>query len=181
MRILKLDEARIVLAKIIKFQGIFFKYFIKKHIQTSYVFRVLKKKIFFASIILISRSNSFTNKKIGSIGTCIGSFDRSNKFYFLIPALNFLTKFSKFNSIFINEVGEKFFTYGKHLKKIYLLKITKNLTHNDSVIVLGKNKIPLGLGEVIKDFLELSKISDKEIVIINQGDIGKYIRVFKHK
>jgi ribosome biogenesis protein Nip4 len=62
-----------------------------------------------------------------------------------------------------------------------LLKITKNLTHNDSVIVLGKNKIPLGLGEVIKDFLELSKISDKEIVIINQGDIGKYIRVFKHK
>nr|UXY87810.1 ribosome biogenesis protein [Cryptomonas curvata] len=181
MRILKLDEARTILIKIIKFQGIFFKHFIKKHIQNFQVFRILKKRVFFASIIVISRANSFASKKIGSIGTCIGIFNKSSKFYFLISALNFLTKFSKFNSIFINETGEKIFTYGKHLKKIYIIKITKELTHNDGVIVLGKKKIPIGLGEIIKDFLELSKISDKETVIINQADVGKYIRISKHK
>ena len=181
MRILKLDEARTILTKIIKFQGIFFKHFIKKHIQNFNVFRILKKKVFFASIIVVSRANSFENKKIGSIGTCIGSFDKSNRFYFLIPALSFLTKFSKFNSTFINDEGIKLFTYGNHLKKIYLSKITKKLTQNDGVIVFGKNKIPLGLGEVIKDFLEPSKISGNETVIINIADIGKYIRVLKHK
>jgi 60S ribosome subunit biogenesis protein NIP7 len=181
MRVLKLDEARIILSKIIKFQGNFFKNFIKKQIEEFQLFRILKNRVFIASIILASRANSFGKKKIGSIGTCIGRFDKSEKFYFLIPALNFLTRSPKFNSIFINEAGEKCFTYGKHLKKNCLLKLTKDLNYNDGVIVLGKNEIPLGFGEIIKNSSEISRISDKETLIINQGDIGKYIRIIDHK
>ena len=141
MRILKLDEARIVLCKMIKFQGIFFNNCIKKFIRIGQLFRFLKSRVFFASVVIVSRANSFTKKKIGSVGTCIGRFDKCDRFYFLIPALDFLTKSSKFNSIFINLAGEKIFTYGKHLKKNCLIKMTKNLTYSDGVIILNKNEI----------------------------------------
>jgi 60S ribosome subunit biogenesis protein NIP7 len=181
MRVLKIDEARLIFTKIVKFQGIFFINFIKKRISELYLFRILKNRIFYASIILISRANSFSKKNIGSLGICIGRFDKSGKFYFLIPALNFLIKCPKFNSIIINEIGEKNFIYGRHLRKNFLSKIIKYLNRNDGVIIMGKDNFPLGLGEILKDSSDFLRISDKEIVIINQGDIGKYIRANTRK
>nr|UXY87318.1 ribosome biogenesis protein [Cryptomonas sp.] len=177
MRALKIDEARIVLVKIIKFQGGFLTFFLKKYMKDAYVFRLQKKRIFFSTIIIISRAVTFSKKKIGSFGTCIGRFDKSNKFYFLISALNFFLKWTKFNSAFINDIGEKAFVFGKHLKKENLQQITRNIFSNEGVVIIAKNGCPLGFGEILKNSSELARISDKETVIINQADIGRYIRI----
>jgi len=107
---------------------------------------------------------------------CIGRFTRSKKFRFVIPFMNLLLKNKKILSAIISSTGEKAFIHGKHLEKICMLKISKNLIKNDCILLLNKNNIPLGFGEFLKSASTISKCDKKDTIIINLGDTGLYIR-----
>ena len=178
MRALTANEARIFIAKMIKFQGNFFLIFLKKKITKNYFFKLQNNRVFFSSFSVFSKALLFSKKKIASVGSCIGRFNNSLKFYLMISALNFFSKMSRKYSILIDKLGQRIFLYGNHLKKKNLLEMNRNLYSNDRVIVFGKNSsLPLGFGEIRKNSFEILIQQEKNIIMINQADIGQYIRI----
>ncbi|AFP65440.1 ribosome biogenesis protein (nucleomorph) [Chroomonas mesostigmatica CCMP1168] len=177
MRELKIEEARLLLSKFVKFQGDSIRVFIKNFFFDSSVFRLQKNRIFFCSFILAVRALNFFKKKIGSIGTCIGRFTHSKKFQFLVPSLSLVIKNEKYLFAVTNSNGEKNFINGKHLKKDDVLRISKNLFRYDGIVVIGKNKFPIGFGEILKSTKIISTTKKKHLIITNHADIGKYTRL----
>mmetsp|Transcript_27925 Transcript_27925/g.68116 ORF Transcript_27925/g.68116 Transcript_27925/m.68116 type:complete len:179 (-) Transcript_27925:2373-2909(-) len=176
MRELKFEEGRLFLSKLIKFQGQKILNFLKANLGFFKVFRLQKKRIFFCSFSLYVRATNFSKKKTGSLGICIGRFTKIKKFKFLISFVNLLLKNKNLLSVIINEHGEKVFLQGEHLSKENLIKISKKFSKNNCFLILNKKNIPLGFGESIKNSLFIEKTKKKDILIINQGDTGLYIR-----
>jgi 60S ribosome subunit biogenesis protein NIP7 len=85
-------------------------------------------------------------------------------------------KNERFFSAFTNYIGEKGFIFGSNLKKETILKISKNAIENDGIILIGVNNLPIGFGELIQSSICISRIKNRSLLIINQGDIGRYIR-----
>ncbi|AEA38983.1 ribosome biogenesis protein (nucleomorph) [Cryptomonas paramecium] len=181
MRVLKKDEMRILFTKIVKFQKNFFFMFVKNCIKIFFSFRIIKRKVFFVRNTVMCRGVLFYKKNLMSLGTCIGNFNRFDCFYFFVTALNFLNSLSNFNFVIIKNFEENSFIKGKHLKKFQLSSITRQLSSNDGVLVFNENNLLLGFGEIVKNFSQVQVISKNHIVIINQGDIGKYVRIIPYK
>jgi 60S ribosome subunit biogenesis protein NIP7 len=177
MRELKIEEARFLISKFIKFKGNKIFEFIKSIYFNFSLFRLQKNRIFFCASLLYYRAINFYKKNLGSIGSCIGRFTHSRKFYFLIPALNLLIKNQKFFSIFTNSMGEKQFIFGNNLKKEKILKLSKNIFESDGVILIGMNSLPIGFGESLKSTILLPKVKNCSLLVINHSDIGRYIRI----
>jgi len=164
------------LSKTIKFQGDKLVNFIEKKVYSQEFFRLQKNRVFILSFFLEGRAITFSKKKIASAGICIGCFSHSGKIRFLIPVLGNLVLENKENSVILSSKGESKFIFGNHPQKENILKISKSLRKNDGVIFFGPNGIRLGFGEIFRDASFLNLNWKKKILIINQGDIGKYIR-----
>lgn len=176
MRELKIEEARIILGKIIKFQGQALTTFLKTNYFSFLVFKLQKKRLFFSSFSLFSRALNFSKKRVGSLGFCIGRFTRSKKFRFLIPFLNLLQKNKILLVGILHEKGEKLVLYGNHVNIKNIAKLSKNILKNDGLLFMNRNRIPLGFGEILKSGFLLAKCDQKIQVLVNQGDTGLYIR-----
>lgn len=176
MRELKIEEARFLLTRLVKYKGKKLINFLKVNFISFLVFKVQKNRIFFSSLFLYSRIFNFAKKRIGSFGICIGRFSHSRKLKFLIPFLNLLLKNKGVFSAVLNGEGEKSFLFGKHVEKKNVSKISKNIFKNDGIVLFSKNKIPIGFGETLKSIVFIAKFDSKMILFINQGDTGLYVR-----
>ena len=125
---------------------------------------------------LAVRATNFSKKNLGSIGICIGRFTKIKKFKILIPFINLLLKYKNLLSVVLKENGEKIFLEGKHIGKENIKKISKKFSKNDCLLILNQRNIPLGLGECRKNSFFLKNSKKKDILILNQGDTGLYIR-----
>lgn len=73
--------------------------------------------------------------------------------------------------------GEQSFLYGNHIKKAQVGRMTEGIEKYKGVIVYSMNDLPLGFGVAAKSTLESKDLDPMAIVILNQSDLGEYLRV----
>jgi len=64
MRVLLKEELRLILIKLVKYQGEEFLDFFKNNLLFKYSFRLQRGRIFYSSIINISKAGNFLKKKL---------------------------------------------------------------------------------------------------------------------
>lgn len=92
-----------------------------------------------------------------------------------ITALPFIAKFAPYK-VWLKPSGVMGFLYGNHIIKGQIGRITENTPKNACVVVCSMNDTTLGFGVTSRDFLELSKLDPTSLIVINQADIGEYLR-----
>ena len=108
-------------------------------------------------------------------GTSFGKFTKSGKFKLQITCLDFLSKYAKYK-VWVKPTGEQTFLYGNHVLKGHLARITENTPANTGVVIYSITDIPLGFGVCMKTTAQCRDLDPTAVVVINQADVGEYLR-----
>ena len=134
-----------------------------------------KDKIYYIPVNLLKFINHAGFDEIISAGTCFGKFTKTKRFRISITCLDYLAKYAK-HKVWIKPAGEQAFVYGKNVIRMHLAKITENTATNSNVVVLSLADIPLGFGVTAKSTDECKDLPPTSLIVINQSDIGEYLR-----
>ena len=89
--------------------------------------------------------------------------------------MDLLAKYAKFK-VWVKPNGEQTFLYGNHVLKGHLARITENTPANHGVVIFSISDIPLGFGMCMKTPQEARNSDPTQVVVINQADVGEYLR-----
>jgi 60S ribosome subunit biogenesis protein NIP7 len=78
--------------------------------------------------------------------------------------------------VWVKPQGEQTFLYGNHVLKGHLARITENTPQNAGVVILSISDIPLGFGVCMKSTVQCRELDPMHVVVINQADVGEYLR-----
>lgn len=174
MRPLTEEETTLVFEKIAKFIGPN----IKQLIDTSdgnYCFRLQKDRVYYVSENIMRTATSIARENLASLGVCFGKFTHSKNFHLHISCLDYLGKYAQ-SKVWVKPSSEMSFLYGNHLLKAGLARITENTERGAGVVVYNMSDMPLGFGIAPKSTLECRKAAPTDIIVLNQGDLGMYLR-----
>ncbi len=110
-----------------------------------------------------------------SAGTMFGKFTKTEKFKLNITCLDYLAKYCKYK-VWVKPKGEQTFVYGNHVLKGHLARMTENTPANIGVVVFSISDIPLGFGMCMKTTQQARDVDPTHVVVVNQADIGEYLR-----
>ena len=110
-----------------------------------------------------------------SAGTIFGKFTKGWKFKLNITCLDYMAKYCKYK-VLVKPNGEQTFLYGNHVLKGHLARITENTPSNTGVVVFSISDIPLGFGTCMKTTQQCRDLNPTQVVVINQADVGEYLR-----
>ena len=108
-------------------------------------------------------------------GTCFGKFTKTKKFKLHITCLEYLAKYAKFK-VWVKPNGEQTYLYGNHVLKGHLARKNENTPSNIGVVVFSITDIPLGFGVCMKTTQQCRDLDPTQVVVINQADVGEYLR-----
>ncbi|RME54641.1 hypothetical protein D6777_03135 [Candidatus Woesearchaeota archaeon] len=101
-------------------------------------------------------------------GLCLGEL-RKDKFYPSLALLDVLAKFSN-EKVYVKDIGEMDFVYGKNLRKRHIVKVEGSTKKGFLKLIMNMKNECLGYGKVVNDF------SSEGVVIRNVLDKGDYLR-----
>jgi len=179
MRELTEEELKLVIAKLTKFVGSSIKEILEREDQR-YVLRLHKEKVYYAREDLIKIALNFGKDELLSFGTCLGKFTKTKKFRLQITCLDVIAHYSKYK-IWVKPNGEQAYIYGNHVVKSYIARMTENVPKNVGCVVYSLADIPLGFGVTAKSTVECRDLEPTAIVLLNQCDIGEYLRMESDK
>lgn len=174
MRPLTDDEVKLVFEKLKKFIGVNVKQLIDRP-DERHVFRLHKDRVLYMSERLYRKSQQIPRKNLISAGTCFGKFTHSRKFQLSITSLDYLSRLTQYR-VWLKSSGEQHFTYGNHVLKAHLRRITEGTPRNVGVVVLNEKDIPIGFGVTAKSTDECQVGGPEAIVVYHQADVGEYLR-----
>uniref|UniRef100_A0A5S6QBZ6 60S ribosome subunit biogenesis protein NIP7 homolog n=1 Tax=Trichuris muris TaxID=70415 RepID=A0A5S6QBZ6_TRIMR len=174
MRPLTDEELELVFKKLAKFIGANVKLMVNRE-DGVYLFRLHKNRVYYLSERKATASASFGFKELIDLGSCIGKFTKSNKFFITITALDYIAPYAKYKA-WLKPKAEQSFLYGNHVLKSGLARITDDTPTNAGVIVYSSSDVPLGFGVSTKSTAECRSADPSSLVILHQSDIGQYIR-----
>lgn len=93
-----------------------------------------------------------------------------------ITALDYIAKYAE-KKVWIKPSGEQNFLYGNHVLKAHVAKITEGAERNCGVAVYTLSDMPLGFGILGRGPEEFKLMDPTAIVVINQADVGEYLRI----
>ncbi|MFX0081921.1 MAG: hypothetical protein ACFE94_09230 [Candidatus Hodarchaeota archaeon] len=138
----------------------------------------------FPSIYLISNEQhklikDFDNKpRICSAGLYFG-FIKKGIFYLSLEGAEFLNKlnlFSEFQTIRVNEKGEKSILYGNNILKSMIVEIPINLKERDFLLIFNILNEIIAIAQSRVKNQNVQKLMQKEIIAMNLSDKGYYLR-----
>jgi len=174
MRPLTDEETEQVFKKLAKFIGDNVKQLIDRS-DGVYCFRYHLDRVFYSNEDLMKRAASISRDNLICFGTCLGKFTKTKKFRLNITALDYIAPYAKYK-VWVKPNAEQQFLYGHHVLKSGLGRITDNTPTNVGVVVYSMNDIPLGFGVSAKSTTDCRRADPTTIVVLNQADIGEYIR-----
>eukprot|EP00347_Sterkiella_histriomuscorum_P014303 403361389 len=174
MRPLTEDETKTFFNKLAKFMGSNIKFLIDRE-DGDYVFRLHHNKVFYLDSSVLKMASHIGRDELISAGTIFGKFTKAGKFKLQITCLDYLAKYAKFK-IWVKPNGEQTFLYGNHVLKGHLARITENTPANHGVVVFSISDIPLGFGMCMKTTAQCRDLDPTHVVVINQADVGEYLR-----
>eukprot|EP01097_Dermamoeba_algensis_P005321 TRINITY_DN3381_c0_g2_i1.p1 TRINITY_DN3381_c0_g2~~TRINITY_DN3381_c0_g2_i1.p1 ORF type:complete len:181 (+),score=32.93 TRINITY_DN3381_c0_g2_i1:46-588(+) len=174
MRPLTEEETKIFFQKLAKYIGRNIKLLLERK-DEPYCFRLNAERVYYASEKLVSRVHCVPRKQISCFGVCFGKFSKTKKFKLHITALAVIAPFAQYK-VWVKPSAEMSYLYGNHVLKSGLGRITDNTPSNQGVVVYSMSDIPLGFGVTAKSTQECRKLDPTAIVVLNQADIGEYLR-----
>ena len=76
----------------------------------------------------------------------------------------------------MKQTAEKSLTSGDHVLKSDLSRISENVVSGEGVVVFSSSDVPLAFGIAAKSAQDCRKMDPKGIVVLNQADLGEYLR-----
>ncbi|EAN31782.1 60S ribosome subunit biogenesis protein NIP7-like protein [Theileria parva strain Muguga] len=172
MRPLSEDEVQIVLKKLASYIGDKVLQMVENNQFGQHYFRLHNERVYYISENILKYVGSISSKKLISAGVCLGKFTKSKQFRLHITALEYLSYYSK-NKVWLKM--DQPFLYGGNVLKKHVDQISEGIEQNAGVVVMSKN-IPLGFGITSKSTENLRNSLPDDIAVINQADIGHYLR-----
>eukprot|EP00166_Cyanidium_caldarium_P004972 ctg_562.g268 len=117
--------------------------------------------------------------RLASAGVCVGKFTHSKKFRVQVTFLDYLANYAQCK-VWVKGSSEMSFLYGNHVLKTGLSRITEGTGKNQAVMVLNERDVPLGFGVTARSALDCAVALPHDIVVLNQADIGSYLRDEAH-
>ena len=174
MRPLTDEETKTFFEKLSKFLGANIKYLIDRE-DGEYVFRLHRTRVYYLDTQVLKMASHISKDQLISAGTIFGKFTKTGKFKLQITCLDYLAKYAKYK-IWVKPNGEQTFLYGNHVLKGHLARITENTPNNTGVVVFSISDIALGFGVCMKTTAQCRDLDPTQVVVINQADIGEYLR-----
>lgn len=174
MRPLTEEETTQVFEKVAKFIGPN----IKQLIDTpdgNYCFRLQKDRVYYVSEQTMRMATHVARENLASLGVCFGKFTHHKNFHLHINCLDYLGRYAKYK-VWVKPTSEMSFLYGNHVLKTGLARITENTERNAGVVVYNMADMPMGFGLVAKSTVECRKAAPTDIIVLNQADLGMYLR-----
>lgn len=175
MRPLTDDETLQVFEKLAKFIGANIKQLVDSPDGTTHCFRLQKDRVYYVSETTMRIATNVPRNKLASLGVCIGKFTHHKNFHLQISALNYISKYARFK-VWVKPSSEMSFLYGNHLLKAGLGRITENTEKGQGVVVYNMTDMPLGFGLAARSTADCRKAAPTDIVVLNQADLGMYLR-----
>eukprot|EP00746_Dinoflagellata_sp_MGD_P134361 gnl/MRDRNA2_/MRDRNA2_68194_c0_seq2.p1 gnl/MRDRNA2_/MRDRNA2_68194_c0~~gnl/MRDRNA2_/MRDRNA2_68194_c0_seq2.p1 ORF type:complete len:742 (-),score=130.05 gnl/MRDRNA2_/MRDRNA2_68194_c0_seq2:85-2283(-) len=174
MRPLSDEETKQVYEKLQKYTGPNLRQLVHRS-DGSWLFRLHKQRVYYMSEKVLATAEQIPTDSFMSAGVCLGKFIHGNEFRLQVTALDFLLRLTNYR-VWLKPSGERHFTYGNHVVKADLWRISEDVPKNIGVIVMNQNDVPLGFGILAKSMMETRNISAQAIVVYHQADIGQYLR-----
>ena len=174
MRPLTEDETKNFFGKLAKFLGSNIKFLIERE-DGEYVFRLHKDRVYYINSDVLKMAAHIGKDELIGAGTCFGKFTKTEKFKLHITCLEYLAKYAKFK-VWVKPNGEQTFLYGNHVLKGHLARITENTPANIGVVIFSITDIPIGFGVCMKTTQQCRDLDPTQVVVINQADVGEYLR-----
>lgn len=174
MRPLTEDETTLVFEKLAKFIGSNIKQLIDPDGE-SYCFRLQKDRVYYVSEELMRRATNIGRDHLAALGTCFGKFTHHKNFHLHITCLDYLSRYAT-HKVWVKPSSEMSFLYGNHVLKAGLGRITENTESGAGVVVYNMSDMPMGFGITARSTMECRKAAPTDIVVLNQADIGMYLR-----
>ena len=168
------DETKTFFGKLAKFLGSNIKFLIERE-DGEYVFRLHKDRVYYINSEVLKMAAHIGKDELVGAGTCFGKFTKTKKFKLHITCLEYLAKYAKFK-VWVKPNGEQTYLYGNHVLKGHLARITENTPSNIGVVVFSITDIPLGFGVCMKTTQQCRDLDPTQVVVINQADVGEYLR-----
>lgn len=92
-----------------------------------------------------------------------------------ISALDYIAKYAE-KKVWVKPSGEQNFLYGNHVLKAHIAKITEGCEKNNGVVVCTLSDMPIGFGVLGRGPEEFKLMDPTAIVVLNQADVGEYLR-----
>ncbi|XP_078440485.1 RNA binding protein [Wolffia australiana] len=183
MRPLDEKETTVVFEKLFKFVGPNLKNIVERQalegpteaIAGRYCFRLHKNRVFYASESLVRRATNVARDRLVHVGTCIGKFTKGGSFRLTIQGLDLIAAHAR-RKVWVKQTAEKSLTSGDHVLKSDLSRISENVVAGEGVVVFSSADVPLAFGIAAKSAQDCRKMDPKGIVILNQADLGEYLR-----
>ncbi|RWR75595.1 60S ribosome subunit biogenesis protein NIP7 [Cinnamomum micranthum f. kanehirae] len=182
MRPLDEAETTAVFEKLFKFVGNNLKHLVDRPSHEGpdptpgrYCFRLHKNRVFYVSDALVRRATNISRDRLLSLGTSVGKFTHGGKFHLTVHALDLLAAHAR-HKVWLKPTSEMSFLYGNHVLKSGLARITDNVSAGDGVVVFSMSDLPLGFGIAAKSTQDCRKLDPNAIVVLNQVDVGLYVR-----
>jgi len=174
MRVLSEEETQQFFEKLAKFLGSNIKFLVDRE-DGEYVFRLHSSRVYYINSEVLKMASHVGKDELMSAGTIFGKFTKSGKFKLNITCLDYLAKYCKYK-VWVKPNGEQTYLYGNHVLKGHLARITENTPSNTGVVVFSITDIPLGFGMCMKTTQQCRDLDPTQVVVINQADVGEYLR-----
>jgi len=174
MRVLSEEETQTFFEKLSKYLGSNIKFLIDRE-DGEYVFRLHRDRVYYINGEVLKMASHVGRDELMSAGTCFGKFTKTKKFKLNVTCLDYLAKYCKYK-VWVKPNGEQTFLYGNHVLKGHLARITENTPANQGVVVFSITDIPLGFGMCMKTTQQCRDLDPVHTVVINQADVGEYLR-----
>ncbi|GJQ15586.1 hypothetical protein GpartN1_g7377.t1 [Galdieria partita] len=178
MRNLTEEELRAVFEKLAKFIGKDIKALVEEP-NEGYCFRLQKDRVYYVREVVSAAATHIARHNLASLGLCVGKFTHGGRFQVHITFITYLARFAKYK-VWLKSQSEMSFLYGNNVLKGGVARLTENTPKNQQVVVLNQNEIPLGFGVTARSSLELQQASSTDLIVLNQADIGSYLRDEDH-
>ena len=131
--------------------------------------------MYYISTEVLKIAQHFGRDEIAGAGTCFGKFTKTKKFKLNITCLDIIAKYAQYK-VWVKPQGEQTYLYGNHVLKGHLARITENTPTNQGVVILSISDVPLGFGVCMKTTAQCRDLDPMQVVVINQADVGEYLR-----
>ena len=177
MRPLTDEEFEVFFRKLQKYIGENIKYLLdSERSGGQHVFRIVRNKVYYLSAALLKQCSIFSKDQLLHTGTLLGQFSKKKKFRLAVTSLGVLAKYAT-TKVWLKTSGEQNYLYGNHALKAHVARVSDNGTKHGGVIVMSLSDVPLGFGVLCKGALEFKMTDPTAILVINQADLGEYLRV----
>lgn len=174
MRPLTEEETTQVFEKLAKFIGTNIKQLIDAPEET-HCFRLQNDRVYYVSERVMRLATNVARDNLASLGVCIGKFTHHKNFHIHVSCLEYLGKYAK-HKVWIKPSSEMSFLYGNHVLKTGLGRITENTDNGAGVVVYNMSDTPIGFGLAARSTIDCRKAAPTDIVVLNQADLGMYLR-----